>query len=455
MSGLDPKQKLLVEYLIADGDSYIKCRNILKPEFFGVGLSKVIEFINAYTDEYYDMPPLDIINVSTGISLNKPEEPITPQRRSWILDEVEAHCRFNAVVNAVFAASEKISNNELDNLVEPIKDAVLLSLKRDMGVSYWADPKARIKAMLVNNLKPMGFRDIDKLLYGGIEPGALSIAAANSGGGKSFFLANVCLNWVERGEHALYISLELSEAMICKRFDSMVSGFDGREIFAHLDEVASTIAVKSRSAGQLWVKNFPAQTSTIEIEAYIREFITVTGVTPAIVAVDYLDLVAPRDKSVDNNNQFLRDKYVAEDLRNLSRIYNFCCITASQLNRGGVGEEQHHQGMIAGGISKINTADNVFTLYQDKAMMDKGILKVQFLKTRSSNGVGKSCYLKINLDTVRYSDLDEETVRALEGGQNKTTEIKNTQAQISQTQQARLEHLRQRIGQKATSDKSS
>jgi hypothetical protein len=60
--------------------------------------------------------------------------------------------------------------------------------------------------------------------------------------------------------------------------------------------------------------------------------------------------------------------------------------------------------MIAGGLSKIQTADNVFGIYSTPSMKERGTVQIQFMKTRSSSGVGQKIDLSFNPETMRISD---------------------------------------------------
>ena len=88
-------------------------------------------------------------------------------------------------------------------------------------------------------------------------------------------------------------------------------------------------------------------------------------------------------------------------------------VTASQLNRGAVEEIEFDHHHIAGGISKIQTADNVVGIFTSNAMRERGRYQIQFMKTRSSSGVGSKVDLKFNPDTLRVEDLDEEDEEAM------------------------------------------
>jgi len=124
--------------------------------------------------------------------------------------------------------------------------------------------------------------------------------------------------------------------------------------------------------------------------------------------VDYLDLLSPVSVKVSPNDQFIKDKYVSEELRNLSKELNVLFVTASQLNRGAVEEIEFDHSHIAGGISKINTADNVFGIFTSRAMRERGKYQLQLMKTRSSSGVGQKVELGFDVNSLRIIDLGED-----------------------------------------------
>ena len=63
---------------------------------------------------------------------------------------------------------------------------------------------------------------------------------------------------------------------------------------------------------------------------------------------------------------------------------------------------------ISGGISKINTADNVFGIFTSRAMRERGRYQIQLMKTRSSSGVGTKVDLEFNVESLRITDPGEE-----------------------------------------------
>jgi hypothetical protein len=94
--------------------------------------------------------------------------------------------------------------------------------------------------------------------------------------------------------------------------------------------------------------------------------------------------------------------------------------TASQLNRASVEEIEFDHSHISGGLSKIQTADNVIGIFTSRAMKERGRYQIQFMKTRSSSGVGQKVDLEFNVDSLRISSLDEEESQSYnQQGKNK------------------------------------
>jgi hypothetical protein len=87
---------------------------------------------------------------------------------------------------------------------------------------------------------------------------------------------------------------------------------------------------------------------------------------------------------------------------------NTVFVTAAQLNRGAVEEIEFDHSHISGGLSKIQTADNVFGIFTSRAMRERGRYQLQLMKTRNSSGVGQKIDLGFNLDTLRIEDLGED-----------------------------------------------
>jgi KaiC/GvpD/RAD55 family RecA-like ATPase len=245
---------------------------------------------------------------------------------------------------------------------------------------------------------------MDRLLYGGFSRGELNIFAGGSGSGKSLVMMNIALNWLQQGLSGVYITLELSEDLTSLRTDAMLTNMSTKDIRRDIDTTELKVKMMGKKSGNYQVKGMPAQSNINDIRSYLKEYQIQTSKRVDFVMVDYLDLLMPISVKVNPNDQFIKDKYVSEELRNLAKELKILMVTASQLNRSAVEEVEFDHSHIAGGISKINTADNVFGIFTSRSMKERGKYQIQCMKSRSSTGVGQKIDLEYNIETMRITD---------------------------------------------------
>lgn len=394
--------------MLADGTTFVRCQTIFDHTLFDRKLQLAAEFINIYSTEYNALPTYDIINAATGSSLKLPDG-LTESSFDWLLAEFETFTLHKGLERAIIESADLLEKGEYGAVEDKIKTAVQIGLQKDIGTDYFKDPKTRLLKMKDRNGQmKTGWRDIDKALYGGVNRGELGIWCAVSGGGKSLFLANLGINGALAGFNVVYITLELSEELVSMRMDSMLTGIPSREVFTKIDDVDFKVKMIGKKAGTMQIKYMPSGKNTNDIRSYLREYEIKTDRKVDILLVDYLDLLMPVNKKIAADNLFIKDKYVCEELRNLAMEKNLVIHSAAQFNRTGVDETDFDHSNIAGGLSKIQTADNVFGIYSSKAMRERGLYQIQFLKTRNSSGIGQKVELDFNIDTLRIVDLDSE-----------------------------------------------
>jgi len=397
-------QKLFLEMMMQDASSYVRVQNIYNPENFDRSLRAVAEFIKTHTDSHKTMPTLEQIKATTGVEL-KPVPELNEGHYEWFMQEFEGFTRRQELERAILKAADMLEKGDYDPVEKLIKDAVQISLQKDMGTDYFADPAARINRYFNSGGQvSTGWPQMDRLLYGGFSRGELNIFAGGSGSGKSLVMMNIALSWLQTGLSGVYITLELSEELTSLRTDAMLTGTGTKDIRKDIDTTTMKVRLVSKKSGQYRVKALPAQSTVNDIRSYLKEVQIQTGIRVDFVMVDYLDLVMPVSVKVNPNDQFIKDKYVAEELRNLAKELNILLVTASQLNRSAVEEVEFDHSHIAGGISKINTADNVFGIFTSRAMRERGKYQIQCMKSRSSTGVGHKIDLEYNIETMRITD---------------------------------------------------
>ena len=401
-------QKLFLEMMLQDAESYIRVQNIYNPKNFDKSLQPVAEFIKEHVDKHKAIPTLDQVYAVTRVKCQSVPD-IREDHYSWFFEEFESFTRRQELERAILKSADMLEKGNYNPVEKLIKDAVQISLTKDMGTDYFEDPKGRLELLKASNGQvSTGWPMVDRPLYGGFNKGELQIFAGGSGSGKSLFMQNLSVNWAQQGLNGCYITLELSEGLCAMRIDSMMTNTASNQIFKNLDEVEMKVKLVKKKAGNLQIKYLPAQSNVNDIRAYLKELEINKGYKIDFLCVDYLDLIMPVSAKVSPNDLFVKDKYVSEELRNLAKELDIVFVTASQLNRSAVEEVEFDHSHIAGGLSKINTADNVFGIFTSRAMRERGRYQIQLMKTRSSSGVGTKVDLEFNVSSLRIVDLGEE-----------------------------------------------
>ena len=405
------KERLLLSYLVNDPTLFTRTNHIIDAKHWDPELKSAVTFIKSYYDQYKGLPSQAQLYAEQGLTL--PAVQGIPSEAKYAETELETFCRDKAIEHAIYASVDLLKDQKLAEIERLIRDAITISLQRNLGTDYFADPEARLNLLAVQSKPvPTLYRRLDDALGGGLPRKGMIIFAAPSGVGKSLTMSNVARNLMMQGHHGIYFSLELSEEMVSKRFDSMFTGIGQSAILTDITKTSIQVRKASEKAsGTLMIKRLPeSATNANHLKAYLKEYELVHKRIPDFIVVDYLDLMASCEK-VSVENQFIKDKYVAEELRAIADENNLMMITASQLNRGAQQIEaldDLNQAHIAGGISKINTTDNLVAIIQTPQMKARNEMVFKMLKTRSSAGVGSYFIMKFDPVSLRLSNLEED-----------------------------------------------
>ena len=401
-------QKTYLEIMLSDAQTFVRCQGIFDPSLFDRKLQATAQFLQDFVAQHNTLPTQEIINSSCDVKL-EPSKDLNEQHYDWLLTDFETFCRHKSLEKAILESADLLEKGEYGPVEDLVKQAVQIGLQKDLGIDYFKSPKERLLALKDNNGQvSTGWETLDKKLFGGFNKGELNIFAGGSGAGKSLFLANMGVNWVLQGLNVVYLTLELSESLVAMRLDSMMTEIPTREIFKDLDGVEMKVRLVGKKAGNFQIKYMPSGKNANDIRSFVKEYEIKTGHKIDVLLVDYLDLLMPLSKKVSPSDLYVKDKFVSEELRNLSMELGIIFVTASQLNRQSVEEIEFDHSHIAGGLSKIQTADNVIGIFTSRAMRERGRYQVQLMKTRSSSGIGSKIDLMFDVDSLRITDLDEE-----------------------------------------------
>lgn len=398
------EQKLIIDNLLSSGEIFARCAGIIAGEYFDPEYRKVVQYIKDYTEKYGNAPGFDLVNAKYDLGFAKRK--VTTSEVESSCDSIELFCQQQALTQAVLASIEDIESGNFSAMKERIDKASLISLQKDMGVEMFENTEEYLLSLVDNDIYySMGIKGLDDMLDGGLARKQFTLFSANSGGGKSVMLSNLGANFsMGHGMNVLYISLELAEPMIYKRNAFIMTGVAAKSWKEKIGFISSKIgAIKNDGAGSFRIKRLPTGCCVNDIRSYLKQYEIEYGCKPDVIIIDYLDLLSPNE-GVKNMNVSEQDKLKAEQCSQLLHDYNAIGISASQQNREALKTSSPDQSVIAGGMTKVNTVDNFISLYMDGGLRAKGEMMAFFLKTRSSDGVGKMVMLHFDSICLRIGD---------------------------------------------------
>ena len=345
---------------------------------------------------------IDYLNSALNYNLDLPEEAIKKELKTF----VEHRGLF-------FAISDNIEdierNGNVDKCLKRFEKIQNIEFDTDLGMNYIKDltkhfdeyilnPEARIKTLwpAVDDLTNGGFFKNGRSLY---------IIMGQAGLGKSAFLSNLALNFLEQNMTVVVISLEMSEDVYAQRFDAHISKYNINRLNLDCDETKSKIVkfFEDHPGADLRIKEYPPRTVGVSvIESYLEK-LKQNGVNPDVIVVDYLNIVKPKGSTSDN--MYSNGLGVAEELRALSYKFNVPVITAVQANTEGMNNDNIGMEHIAESRGIAHTADWIAALFQDEESEQNGIIRMRILKNRLGGRVGSILDFKLNPDTLILEDV--------------------------------------------------
>ena len=200
-------QKLFLEMMMQDAQNYVRVQNIFNVENFDRSLRDAAEFISEHATKHNTMPTYEQLNAATDMNA-QPIPEMAEGHNDWFLEEFEGFTKRQELERAILKAADMLEKGTYDPVEKLIKDAVQISLTKDMVTDYFEDPRARLMALKDNNGQvSTGWPAMDRKLFGGMNKGELNIFAGGSGSGKSLFIMNMAVNWITAGLRGVYLTL--------------------------------------------------------------------------------------------------------------------------------------------------------------------------------------------------------------------------------------------------------
>ena len=281
----------------------------------------------------------------------------------------------------------------------------------DSGLDFF-NPSDHVQLSKIGN--PTGFPYFDKVLGGGWNPKTLVVFQGRPKVGKSMVLSNIAGRAFVSGCNVGIATLELSDRKYMKRLGSMILDVPFKDYDSLLDKSQTTeIAEKTKrlketapNLGELIVKEFPTGTaSAIDIENYFLKVQQNTGKKFTVIVVDYINLMRPMR---EQGNVYEKIKVISEELRAVAIRNEWCIITATQIKRDAVDDQDLSMSDIAESFGLVHTVDSLFGLI--RGPMEKR-MKIKLIANRDG---GYTESFKMYRMSYEFAKLTEETDPASE-----------------------------------------
>jgi replicative DNA helicase len=232
-----------------------------------------------------------------------------------------------------------------------------------------------------------GLRDLDTMTLG-MSPGLYLLAAA-TGTGKTAIAAQIALHVGEHHGPVVFVSMELTDVDLAVRLVSVITNIRKEKLVTSTltdGQAAEVLAAIQRLSQSRVHIIFGSGYTSSDVRAYALQVQAAEGAKPALVVVDYAQLL--RDEEGDGRNRERNVSASARGLKNLSGELGVPVLALVQLNRlrASRPDKRPQLADLRESGELENTADSVLGLYRDEIdhpdSNDRGLAELSVLKKR-------------------------------------------------------------------------
>ena len=431
-------QAKIISSLLSDNKFIQTINDILEPEFFDSDANKwLTKEIAKYFMEFRKAPTLEvlkikinqmddqILKVSVVENLKDACRNIEATDLEFVKQETLGFCKNQVIKESIMQSVDLLEQKKYDDIKVLIDAAMKAGSERDLGHDYIISLEERLTSSVRNTL-PTPWDSITNVMDGGLAGGELGVLVAPAGIGKTWCLQSLAAHLVKQGKTVVHYTLELNEAYVGLRYDTVFSGTPTANIKYYQDDVQKVI---DGLDGKLIIKYYPTRSASVNTLAAHLKQMEIQEIKPDVVIVDYADILKP--------TTFYKEKRHAtgetyENLRGMAGEFDIPIWTASQANRSSLEEEVIDASKVSEDYSKVMTADFVMSVSRKVEDKIANTGRVHVIKNRF--GVdGITFPAEINTNTGNIQVYESSTV----GG-------KDTQAKMDNSE----EYLRKTLSQK-------
>ena len=413
-------QRIILAMIVRDPKFPIEYRDVISPDFFELESHSVLallalnhidtyrtspsralmeQYIQEHVTKYgarheFAQEMLEVLYHVVQEDLTSSAEYVTSKVRDW--------GRMQTIKMTAYEFIDSIQSNDLsqvENAVELVRKSLTVGMGGDSNGLIVSDHLQNVKKLFssdsIYNLDRRcltGFESIDSRLMGGVASGEILTILGYTGDGKSIIKMNMCVPTIMAGRSFYYYTLELSAADVIVRLASRLSGVKCDDIIAGNDEYEKAVKDPHNLINKILRSNpyavvkylKPFKSSISHIRSHITRHMSISGVSPSLIVVDYADKLLPVS-SRNIGDDYSRMGYVYGDLVELAHDFECAVVTSSQINRYGRESDLADMDTVADSFRKVTDADLVLTLN-----VPKHVRQVEILDKPASLFIAKS-----------------------------------------------------------------
>jgi len=407
----------IITCLFTDKNFLRQIIDILEDDYFENDANQfIVDTVRKYFMKYKTQPTAEVMKVElstitddllrTNVISNLKEsfKYTDSQDLTFIKEKTIDFCKNQELKKAILNSVELLKLGQFDAIKVRIDQAMTAGGDRNLGHEYVEEVDNRYN-MAVRHVFKTGWDEIDNLMDGGLGHGELGVVVAPAGIGKSFLLVNIGAAAIKAGYNVLHYTLELNEAYVGLRYDSVLTGIANQELKYNIAEVKETV---EKIPGNLVIKYYPTKGATINTIASHIEKYKMLGKKPDLVIIDYADLL----RGTGGKGKELRHELgnIYEEMRGMAGELELPVWTASQANRSALNEDVIQADKIAESYSKIMTSDFVMSLSRKIEDKSNGTGRIHIIKNRFGPD-GITFPAKINTNNGNFDIYDQHSIQ--------------------------------------------
>lgn len=411
-------QEKILQCLFTDRMWSTQMSEIMTPEYFEL---KYLQYLSkayfSYYQKYKDFPTLPLLITIIRDDLKEGKDTILRDQIVEFLQRIRVNpdvgdlqfvkektldfCKKQAMKEALEKAVELIATDNIDSVVDLMKNALAAGTPASIGHDFFEDTEARFtKTRRVTC--PTGLSQIDapEILNGGLGRAELGVIVAPTGVGKSHFLVQMGAEALRVGKNVVHYTFELSETSVGLRYDSNLCSMPSGDVIDRKDEVLDFY--KQNQLGRLIIKEYPTGTASVQTLRNHIEKLLLKSFVPSIIIIDYADIMKSSRKFDSLRHEL---KLVYEELRNLAMDLNVPIWTASQSNREGSNAEVVGLENMSEAYGKAMVADVVLSISRKPSEKADGSGRIFVAKNRAGRD-GMLFSMKIDTSMSKFMLID-------------------------------------------------